>query len=262
LAPIDSQAYAEKPQILYANCRSYLKNASCDNNATWPLEVLEFILHQTKNDLLIGVAEGRVVSVEAGKQLNELEAEKTTLSAEIPRAETLYLKSGSAHHLKLIETRTARLEYVLAEIERITKSMTKFSKRKLTKEEEKNGRTVTEEEYQEREVAFEKYRDNSQKEFNAIVINESMMKSVLKVHGYTIKINGRQAYSPDSANFETFNLVKRMQKYGCYVLEVHYPENDQIRFAAIRKAGPVTWAHSEPALIAKLEEQRMDDLHV
>lgn len=88
------------------------------------------------------------------------------------------------------------------------------------------------------------------------------MKSVLKMYGYSIKIDGRQAYSPDSSNAETFTLGKRKQKYGCYVLEILYPENDQKKFVAIRRVGPVTWADSESDLIAELEEQRMDDLHV
>jgi DNA invertase Pin-like site-specific DNA recombinase len=257
VAPIDSQAYAEKPQILYANCRSYMKNDSCDNNATWPLEVLNFILNQTKHDLLIGVAEGRVASVEVGRQLNELQAEKETLSAEIPRIEHIYIKKGGQHYEELMNSQTARLKYIETEIGKITSSIAKPKKLNIKGEIE-----LTEEEFEELEASFEQYRDKSQKELDLIVRDELLMKSVLKMYGYSIKIDGRKAYSPDSSNAETFTLGKRMQKYGCYVLEILYPENDQKKFVAIRRVGPVTWADSESDLIAELEERRLDDLCV
>jgi hypothetical protein len=249
-APLNSQAYAEKPQILYANCRSYLKNASCKNNATWPLEVLDFIFNRTSSDLLMGVAEGRVISVEAGKQLNELEAEKTTLSAEIPRIEFLYIKKGEARYAQMMESHTARLSYLVSEIERITKSIAKPKKEIITKEE-----------YIELEETFEKHREKSQKELHSIITDEAVMKSLLKIYGYSIKIDGRQAYSPDSAEAETYTLVKRKQKYGCYVVVINYPENSQKIFAAIRRNGQVIWDYSEEELMAKLEEQLVSGLY-
>jgi DNA invertase Pin-like site-specific DNA recombinase len=255
MAPIDSQAYAEKPQILYANCRSYLKNASCDNNATWPLEVLDFIFNQTKHDLLIGVAEGRVTSVEVGKQLNELQAEKATLSAEIPRIEQLFLKRGGQHYIELMDSQIARLTDIEAEIEKITNSIAK--PKKLNKA---NERRLTQEEYEEEEASFKQYRDKSQKELDLIVRDELLMKSVLKMYGYSIKIDGRKAYSPDSSMAETYSLGKRKQKYGCYLVEVQYPENGQIRFAALRRNGPVIWDKLETGLLAQLEAEQLAGL--
>jgi hypothetical protein len=214
-------------------------------------------LNQTKHDLLIGVAEGRVASVEVGRQLNELQAEKETLSAEIPRIEHIYIKKGGQHYEELMNSQTARLKYIETEIGKITSSIAKPKKLNIKGEIE-----LTEEEFEELEASFEQYRDKSQKELDLIVRDELLMKSVLKMYGYSIKIDGRKAYSPDSSNAETFTLGKRMQKYGCYVLEILYPENDQKKFVAIRRVGPVTWADSESDLIAELEERRLDDLCV
>jgi len=81
------------------------------------------------------------------------------------------------------------------------------------------------------------------------------MKSLLKIYGYSIKINDREAYSPDSAMAETYSLGKRKQKFGCYLVEVQYPENGQIRFAAVRRNGPAIWANSEAGLLAQLEAE-------
>lgn len=245
-APIDSQAYADKPQILYANCRSYLKNASCENNATWPLEVLDFIMSQTSDDVLIGIAEGRAISLVTAKELNELEAERTALEQQISRLQDLYLDTGESFLRQKAKTHKERLEMVIGEIENLKETAT-YPK-------------VSELSYEELENLRDEHHEKAQKEYNQILDDEKSMKSLLKMYGYSIQIDGRQAYCPDSSESETFILAKRKQKYGCYVVEIKYPENDKTRFAAIRRTGPVIWDYSETDLLAKLEEQRMAGL--
>lgn len=237
-APIGSEAYAKKPQILYANCRSYLKNKSCDNNATWPLEVLEYILHQTNSDLLIGIAEGRAISQAASKELNELEAERVMLKSQIPRILKAYILTEDESYFKQGEAHKERLVTVEDNIKALKQTIVKPIDAKLS--------------YNERDFQYNQHHEKAQNELNKICADEKMMKSMLKMYGYTIQIDGRQAYSPDSSQAETFTLGKRRQKYGCYVVEIKYPENDNTRFAAIRRDGPVIWDYSETGLIAKL----------
>ncbi len=242
-APIDSQAYADKPQILYANCRNYLKNASCENNATWPLEVLEFVLNQTSDDVLIGIAEGRAISLVTARELNELEAERTSLEQQIPRLEALYVDSGNEHLRQKATVHRERVEKIKNQIENLRTTVSYPKDSELS--------------YEELEKLRDEHHEKAQKEYKQIYEDEKSMKTLLKMHGYSIQIDGRQAYCPDSSESETFILGKRRQKYGCYVVEIKYPENDETRFAAIRRDGPVIWDYSETGLIAKLEAQRL-----
>jgi DNA invertase Pin-like site-specific DNA recombinase len=245
-APIGSEAYLSKPQILYANCRSYLKNSSCDNNVTWPLEVLEFIMNQTSDDVLIGIAEGRAISSVTAKALNELEAERTTLEQQISRLQDLYLDTGENFLRQKAKTHKERLEMVKREIEGL-KQITIYPK-------------ASELSYEELENLRDEHHEKAQKEYNQILGDKKSMKSLLKMYGYSIQIDGRQAYCPDSSESETFILGKRRQKFGCYIVEIKYPENDKTRFAAIRRTEPVTWDDSEIGLLAKLEAAQMIDL--
>jgi len=242
-APMGSQAYADKPQILYANCRSYLKNASCENNATWPLEVLDFIVNQTSDDVLIGIAEGRAISLVTAKELNELEAERTTLEQQIPRLQELYVDSGENQFRQKAAVHRQRLDVVKAEIASLRAAVT-YPK-------------VSELSYEEIEHLREEHHAKAQKEYKQISEDKKSMKSLLKMHDYTIQIDGQQAYCPDSSESETFILGKRKQKYGCYVVEIKYPENDKTRFAAIRRTGAIVWDDTEDGLITKLEAKRI-----
>jgi len=245
-APIGSEKYAKKPQILYANCRSYLKNKSCDNNATWPLEVLEYILHQTSGDLLIGIAEGRAISQATSKELNELEAERSTLISQIPRLLKAYVLTDDESYFKQGEAHKERLVAIEEKIKALGQKIVKPIDGKLS--------------YEESEFQYNQHHEKAQNELSRICADERIMKSVLKMYGYTIQINARKAYSPNSSEAETFTLGKRKQKYGCYVVEINYPENDQTRFAAVRREGAAIWEYSEIALLDKLEANRLAGL--
>lgn len=238
-APKDSQAYANKPHILYANCRSYLKNASCDNNATWPLEVLDFIMNQTSDNVLIGIAKGRVISQATAKELNELEAERVTLEQQITRLGELYLDLGEIHFREKAKTHKDRLKIVDSEIAAL-KDVAKTPK-------------VSDLSYEQIESIQNEHHEKAQKEYKRILEDEKSMKSLLKMYGYSIKIDGRQAYCPDSSASETFILGKRKQKYGCYVVEIKYPEDEKTRFVAISRAGTLAWDDTEDGLIKRLE---------
>lgn len=242
-APIGSKAYEDKPQIFYANCRSYLKNSLCDNNATWPLEVLTYIMNQTYGELLIGIAEGRAISVITNKKINQLEAEREDLDTQIERLAKAYLLTGNENYIKQGEAHKERLELVKQGLIDL----------KLTIEKpivEKNS-------YEEYELELAKHHERTQSELNRICADEKMMKSLLKMYGYSIQIDGNIAFSPDSAEDETFTLMKRKQKYGCYVVEITYPRTDQRKYAAIRRKGVAIWEWTEEGLLAKLEEQRL-----
>lgn len=241
-APIDSEAYLNKPQILYANCRSYLKNSSCDNNATWPLEVLEFIMNLTSDDVLIGIAEGRAISLVTSKVLNELEAEHTTLKQQISRLQALFYDSGDDNFRQKAKAHGDRLKVVEDEIKALKEAKTYPKSSELSYEEIENIR--------------DEHHERAQKEYEQIFNDENAMKSLLKIYGYSIQIDGRRAYCPDSSESETFILGKRKQKYGCYIVKIEHPENERVRFAAVRRIGPVIWDYSEEDLLAKLEEQR------
>lgn len=241
-APIDSEAYLNKPHILYANCRSYLKNSSCDNNATWPLEVLEYIMNKTSDDVLIGIAEGRAISSVTAKALNELEAEHTTLKQQIARLQELFYDSGEIHLRQKAKAHVQRVKVVENEIATLKASVAYPKANELS--------------FEELESLRNEHRAIAQNEYKQIIENKNAIKSLLKMYGYSIQINGRQAYCPDSSESVTFTLGKRKQKYGCYIVKIEHPENERARFAAISRTRPVIWDYSESSLLAQLEEQR------
>jgi hypothetical protein len=198
-------------------------------------------MNRTSDDVLIGIAEGRAISLVTSKVLNELEAEHTTLKQQISRLQALFYDSGDEQFRQKAKAHGERLKVVEDEIKTIKEAVIYPKSSQLSYEEIENIR--------------DEHREKAQKEYKKILDDENAMKSLLKIYGYSIQIDGRRAYCPDSSENETFILGKRKQKYGCYIVKIEHPENERFRFAAVRRTGPVIWDYSEEGLLAKLEEQ-------
>lgn len=186
--------------IVYSHCSSYLKKskAYCENNKSWPYEVLLAILEETYEESLEGFTKTKVTE----KLSLEYEDKKEELKA-------LSIKRGKAYDL-LVESSDDDTFYKekLKEIEQECKAV---SKRILDIES-----AIKEEGRKELSIQDLKSADAL---FGTIAINQVHLRESLSAACYMIKVGRYCAFVVQKKHAYAYALVKRSQKYKCYVIK-------------------------------------------
>lgn len=242
-APIGSNEYLEKPIILYCNCKNYLQNGRCNNNATWSYDVLLFIYRRMAVEAIISIAESRAFD-KRNSQLDELVAKEIDLREQQDRLTDVYRRTKSQRTMDQIDECTSELESLKLSIDHLKRSIasdvsTEEEPPKLSLEEVERGQA--------------NLNQSVQMQIDDIEGMPSMeMANLIKKYDVKIVIDGKKAVT--AYDGYSYNLLSRSQKFACYFVESTHPDPDlSHQIHAIGKNGvEVASAYSLDELVDRL----------
>lgn len=248
-APAGSEAYLSKPDIVYANCRSYLKVDGCTNNATWPYEVLLFIFGWTSIDVLRSVSERNVIKAMKAKEIAELEGSIAVTNTMLARAKELYKVSGDDGDLQEFKDLSETKRSLEASLEVMAQRFAEAESQAQAIIE----RTCDEVSFEEQEGSVTDFHERTKSELASLYGDSERTKTILKQVGYCISINGKVARCDDDSENLEFTLLKRRQQFSCYFVKVRRLEDEHEWIVAVGKDGKqLAKADSEEELVEKL----------
>lgn len=227
--------------IIYGNCSNYLKRGPqhCSNNKAWPYEVL-LHLHDKTNGLHLEVASEMASDREASKEIIAKERELEEI------------------HRKCTNTRKLMIDF--PEDQMFISTYIEFG-----------------EQIKELQTEIEALKDQDRRPVLTNLLEQvdedsTMKNAVLKDLGYKITIQGSVAKSTLGGITLNFNLIRRSQIYGCYIVRQHDSLEDvelelgpvenidhQERYLAINRDRLLAEASSDQELIRKLRSLRQQE---
>ncbi|WP_082564829.1 recombinase family protein [Acidovorax sp. Root568] len=212
-APLGSQEYKDKPVILYSNCKAYLQKGSCNNSATWPYEVLEFIYRRAASGALSDVAEG-IAMDSRSDELDALVASIALAEEYSETQENLYQASKKPKYLDEVAKSRKEIEELQAKADQLRLSIS----RQVAMDAVDVVQTF--EENENFNVSHAQQVQSALDELSARPADE--IANILKRY-LRIKIDGKKAYSPYDQ--QSYLLIRRSQKHACYFLESSHPDD-------------------------------------
>lgn len=216
-APAGSNAYTAKSLIKYLNCSKYLKSGSCNNNTTWPYQVIEYIYEETINECLFQITMGLPASRELEAQMNEVSESIAKKQEKIVRAGKLFIEYGDSN---------AKDEYSILNNEIIylnEKLSALMTKSKFTKQ--NDGSEFSSDSHD----SF--YCEPWEKS------DEIGKRKLLKDAQYSIVVNESNAECWFAA--KKWSLVKRNQKTRTYTLKEIENDGTSMKYLAIDDSAKV-----------------------
>lgn len=210
--------------IVYSNCSTYLKRGKpfCDNNRTWPYEVLEEVLYLTFHEHLGQAAWDNSKSVVA-ENLEVVKGEIENINSQIE-----YLVD------KLIET--------MPDDNIVSNKVAMLSEKK--KELEDKAKAL---------IADLSFEDNSidsslegmAEDANEFVLealrDKVMLRTILEKSRYRIYVDGNVAkVKYGSFGNQFFELVKRSVRHNCYIVK-HVIPSHQVECVNLGQEGSSVW---------------------
>lgn len=244
-APKDSDAYKRKPKIIYGNCRAYLNNKSCSNNATVPEEVALLVFNMTKDYPLHEIVVGKSLEILNRRVYAGLIEKKHNIDAQYDNIYNLYMRGANlvkyADFERMItlknESEKLQIEIQIQNQKQTIADNILNQRRKRDFEliggvQMLHGSFNSSDEDLERATAaeLEKLRESP-----------FLTRLELKNSGYRI-IVGRKSNDGNSSNQNkitqltvnlddfrehAWNIMRRSQKIGCYIVEHNWLEEDQ-----------------------------------
>jgi DNA invertase Pin-like site-specific DNA recombinase len=237
-APIGSAAYKLRKSIQYLNCSRYLKSGACENNTTWPYQVLEYIYEQTINECLFQMSMGLQVSKGFELKINELTENIAKCEEKFLRAKKLFIDYGEdraeVDFLQLkneLESLKIERDAMLLGINQIRQN---------------NGE----------EFANDGHDSIRCEPWEAA--DDIGKRKILKEAGYSIVVANKNAECWYSN--KVWNIIKRNQNSRTYTLEEKIEsEENSMRFVAINDEGrEVAHASSLAELSQLLDTETMN----
>jgi DNA invertase Pin-like site-specific DNA recombinase len=173
--------------IIYSNCSTYLKRgpSHCTNNKTWPYEVLRYI-HDSTNDFHLSAASeienNRVASKERvvkEQELEDLQREKTSI-VNVFKKFPDDVELHAAYTSLREQEEELKTEIQILSNQDATPVLSNF--------------------------------------FDQLVKDSVMLNATLKDIGYQITIKGSEASVAAGGALLKYNLLRRSQIYGCYIV--------------------------------------------
>lgn len=200
--------------IIYANCSTYLKRGTthCTNNRTWPYEVLLAIFESTYAEILADKAWDYSL-IKVGE---ELDAKKMELVENDQRKNKILdlLLSSKDSNDKVLKQRYEEAQDIAI---KITEDIAVLQARLKNESDEIN--TFTSRDFDDSQS------DIANSHIESIESDWIQLREYLKKHGYKIEIRGDFAWVSASMGRIRYSVKKRSQLYGCYIVEVVYPEH-------------------------------------
>ena len=198
--------------IVYANCSTYLKRgaAFCDNNKTWPYEVLHAIYESTYWEKLSNLASNQYSNKEEEK-LSTLQAQLKEVNERIDQLLEILISLPNQQNTKdkiLIQDETkSTLEKKISSIERYLSSDENY------------------------DLGINPERLNDL--YDELDADPIYRRDILKKAGYQLKARKDQiSVDAGPAGSETFTLVKRSTKHKCYFVEAYTPSHTLIEVSS------------------------------
>lgn len=249
--------------IKYANCARYLKRGPvhCDNNKTWPYEVLYYIFNRTYRNCLLNIKAGNMISA-AKKELQVCIQKEDELSNLINKYVTNFGETAKIPEAMAI---IKRLEFERVELQ------AKIAKLRV----DGNGEVDAISGSQLNEFLFSR----------SIKEDEIHFQELLKKNNYSIRIDGAKAsvdYVISEARKKNkffriykglnemisseYELFKRSTRYNCYVLKetIRYCSNSNnsdgdtvVSYCAVHRDSSIERSQSELGLYNRLDNPGM-----
>jgi DNA invertase Pin-like site-specific DNA recombinase len=190
--------------ILYCNCRNYLMKGHrlCDNNQTWPYEVLEVIFNSSgyENTLTDHAMDRGDESL--GESVAALEeeiyAKDEQINKLIDALITVPDSAGLKNRLKQLESDKAELESQKSKVLNNTDSLS------------------------------DELISAMDKELAKIGDDKEAIKRVLVNRGFSIVLDGKTTTVPHDTTKMTITLKRSLAKYRAYLVECSHPEYEII----------------------------------
>ena len=253
-APKGSEAHQNKSKIVYGNCRNYLHKKQCNNNASVPEEVALLVLNATKDETLTEITARIALGVldrqtYAGliekKQIAEVKFNNIyRLCIEMPDT----VRPPERQRMLRLDTEIKELE---KEIQKQNNAMLQTNIQINSKREKKidllgAGPAI----YGGWEEKDEELLNATEKELKKLQDSPFLMRLALKNFGYCIVVKkkitnqdfrSKEAIAELSVNSDYFqshswNILKRSQKLGCYLVEHKWSEEDYELSDSLNKA--------------------------
>lgn len=221
-APLNSEAYLAKGDIVYANCASFLKSSRCNNSFTVPYEVAELIFDRTTDSILYSIAAEKAVNALSAKEIGELLARKQILLQRIERLSKLYRVTGQQTDLDEIAQCKVELDGLIAKIDAEEKLQSDLQ------EIANSNMVVRESDFEDGTQSQIQFHNEIQKVYTELTGNIINFRNALKEYGYAItasrsELEGSNGVLRIFAN--EYKISRRSQKRGCYVVLAYEPND-------------------------------------
>ena len=233
-APIGSEAYKQKPKIVYGNCRAYLHNKACANNSSVPEVVALLIYEATKSEPLLEIAMDSALGVLDRRVHAGLIEKKSNLQSEFDTLYELYKKRLIKPH---DEERMQHLRIELEELDRRLREQGERDKKAdtLLMQQRKNDKLFL----GSKNMLFgfgnadAELESAVRAETEKLEVNPFLLRLALKNYGYKIMVS-RQIEKESEGNSKaltvlevnteeawshSWKILRRSQKLGCYLVE-------------------------------------------
>lgn len=255
--------YYKDYYITYANCSTYLKRGRpfCNNSKTWPYQVLMAIYELTL-DLHLGIASWNYAELGAATEVETLKAERVEVSDKIDKLLDVLVSMPNQQNTKdkvsILNDRTKEIDAKIYSIES-----------SITKGEVAYNLSDMDDSYS---VSFIEKANEEQYKLasDPIYLRETLKKLSYEILGN----NDTMIIETGPANKIEFTLVRRSQKYSCYIVKQSTPEHtipiafdesvfvpyeEEIVFFAVNREGIITSSPSEKQLISELEKRNEEE---
>jgi len=189
--------------IIYANCSGYLKRGAlgCNNNKTWPYDVLMYVFDNSFNDVLSSAVEEKLDnSLLEEKKI--LEARLVEKNEQIDSVLALGIDNAASENIRQrIRELGEDKDLLLTEITNLEAS--------LSSSESGIGVSLA----------------DFNVEFFGILDDSVHLREVLKTRGYKIKIKANEARVEVGEGWFRYSLFKRSTRLNCYFVEFDASEN-------------------------------------
>lgn len=244
-APKGSEAYNNRPKIVYGNCRTYLQKKSCSNGVTIPEEVALLVLKATQDETLIDIA--------ARSALGALNRhEYAGLVEKKANAETKFnglYRLAAAIPESMKEPELLKMKQLANEISSLNEKILKQNEKLLGFNDAlKNQREKWIESSGAANYIYSRWGDpdeelqsETEKELNKLQSNDFLRRLALKQDGYRIIVNKTKTTVGEARSKKiiaelwvnsryyighNWKIMSRSQKLGCYIIEHTWPEQE------------------------------------
>lgn len=211
-------------KIVYANCSTYLKRGKpfCDNNRTWPYEVLLEILYLTFIEHL-GQAAWDNSKSKVADELEVLRGEIANINKQINHLVDKVVSIMPDDSIVL--DRLAGLSETKKELVDKVKAL----ESELTFEESVS------------DTALEGMATDTNNFIMQALSDDTMLRSVLTKSGYEIYIDGNVAkVEYGRFGFQEFELLRRSVKYNCYIVR-HVTPAHEVECVTVGDTNGIVW---------------------
>ncbi|WP_075880276.1 recombinase family protein [Vreelandella massiliensis] len=254
--------YHNHGYIIYSNCSTYLKRGKpfCNNNKTWPYQVL-MAIHDLTFDMHLGKASFDYAETGVATEIETLKSERQEISDQVDNLlEILLIMPKQQNTVDKMTILNNRMMEIDAKIYSLESSLIK-------------DEVVFDSDCKDNPYWYKLIKLANDQQFD-IVSDSIYLRETLKKSAYEILGNDdTMVVKTGPSNFVEFTLVRRSQKYACYIVKRYTPaysipladdesvdvsHKEETVFFAVNYKGIIVSSSDESRLLNELEKRDGD----